>query len=563
MHTPLWPERELVSDDSIQLRDQVGVLRRRWLVVATTVLLAAALGVMFYLLQTPVYVASTEVLLAERSDGTALTPEQIATEAKVVGSYADEVVTEESLQESPSDLLETVTVTPDEGGAATIVISASRSNGDEAATIANAFAEAYLNESDANSKERVADLDRNIENLDVEITELGSEIRETEPGPTRLGLEATRRSLIAQRSLLIEARANIVVEAQTRADGGQFEKAAAPANPTSPDLVRDLGLAVVLGVLVGIGAAYLRDHFDNVVRDESGLGDELRRYPVLAHIPHWRTGEDAPITMSSPREPASEAYRELAANTRPLLSARLPSTVARAEGKVVLIASGSPTEGRTVTAVNLAVVAASAGQRVLLLDANLRVPRVHAIVGLPQSPGLVEVLTGASSSGSVRATIGIDNLHVIAAGSTTSNPAELLTSQGMQHLVAELRRGYDLVVVDSAAVLPVADAMGIAGQADATMLVLRAGISRSGDVAEAVHRIDRAGGSVSGLVMNDVAIRIERNARAYYASPPSSNIRDRAGSETGKPHLSTGDHFIPGFQDSSSTDPEADSPRSA
>jgi non-specific protein-tyrosine kinase len=555
--------RVLVSDDSIQLRDQVGVLRRRWLVVATTVLLAVGLGVMFYLLQTPVYVASTEVLLAERSDGTEVTPAQIATQAKVVGSYADEVIEEENLAESPSDFLDTVTVTPDESGAAIISISVSRSNGDEAAAIANGLAEFYLDESDANSKERIADLDQNIENLDIQITSLGSEIRDTQPGPTRLRLESSRRSLIAQRTLLIEARANIVVQSQTRAEGGQFEEAVAPANPTSPDLVRDLGLAVVLGLLVGIGAAYLRDYFDDVVRDESGLGDELGHYPVLAHIPHWRTGAGEPIALSAPREPASEAYRELAANTRPLLTSRIPSTVPRAEGKVVLVGSGSPAEGKTVTAVNLAVVAASAGQRVLLLDANLRLPGVHTTVGLPQSPGLVEVLTGTASAQSVMASIGVQNLHVLPAGTTPLNPAELLTSQGLQQLLTELRRTYDLVVVDSAAVLPVADVMGIATQADVTMLVVRARASKSAEVAEAVHRIERAGGSVAGLVMNEVPTKVDRNARAYYASGAGKSRRDRAGSETGKPHLSSGGHIIPGFQDGTATDPEADSPRSA
>ena len=385
-----------MSDDTIQLRDQVGVLRRRWTVVATVVLLAIGIGLALFLLRQPVYVASTEVLLADRADGTPLTAEEIATEAKEVELNADEVIKEEDLTESASDLLETVTVSPDETGAAVLVITAARPNGEEAADIANGLANAYL-DADTNSRAQVADLDKEIEKLDLRISELGSELQSTDPGPIRLRLESSRRSLLAQRSLLIDARANIVINEQTQGAAQGFEEAEVPTSPASPNLVRDLGLATVLGLLAGVGAAYLRDHFDDVIRDESGVGQELHDIPVLARIPHWRVKEESPVTLAAPRSQASEAYRELAANARTLLTGRVTSSVGKTEGKVVLVSSSAPFEGKTATALNLAVVAASAGQRVVLVDANLRRPALNKMLGLDANDGLVQVLQGATS----------------------------------------------------------------------------------------------------------------------------------------------------------------------
>lgn len=544
-----------MSDDSIQLRDQVGVLRRRWRVVASTVLVAIGLGLLVSLLQTPVYVASTEVLLAARPDTAPLTAEQVATEARAVVLNADEVIGELGLDESSQDLIDTLTVTPDPDGAAAMTISVARADGDESAQIANTLASMYLDATDSGNDARVAALDLDIERLDVEINDLVTQISGTQPGPARLDLQSTRRRLLAQRSLLIDARARALVDSELQGGGAQvLTPAVAPAGPSSPDLLRNLALAAVLGLLAGIGAAYLRDHFDDVVRDESTLGEDAQERPVLARIPRWREGSGAePVTLGSPRAPASEAYRALGANTRSLLAGRRQGTSAAEQGKVLLVSSASPSEGKTSTAVNLAVVAAATGQRVVLVDANLRRPALHSLLRLPGGRGLVDVLNGTGSARSALVDIGVEHLLVLPAGSAPPNPAELLTSPGLLRLLAELRREADLVIVDSAAILLVADALDLAGNSDVTVLVVRDGVSRGRDVAEAVRRIDRAGGSVAGLVMNDVSP--QRRTRDYYASSPYDGQRGkwrRGGAGDRSPAR---DHIVPGFAAGTPTDP--------
>jgi len=496
-----------VSTDAIQLRDQVGVLRRRWRVVAVTVVVAIGLGLLVSFLATPTYDAETEVLLAPAVGGEAPTPEEVATQARTVVLVADEVIDTLNLQETTPDFLETVAVEPDSSGAAVMTIAVTRDDPDEAADIANTMAQAYIDSTDVEAETQVETLDTRIATLDRQVARLADRLDDTDTDSPRqrIKVASERRKLIAERRLAIDSRAAALREAGL--DSNQAEvvtPAVTPTSASSPQPLRIAALAGAIGLLLGIGLAYLRDHFDDTVRDEESVAGSVGDRPVLGHIPLWsRTGDKQPITLSSPRAPASEAYRELAANVRFLLGTRRQADSTRREpGRVVLVSSAAAGEGKTVTAVNLAVVAAAANMRVVLVDANLRRPRIHELFGITAEYGLVDVLGGGLAVRDALVDVGVDNLLVLPGGDSSANPADLLTSPQLGKLLTELRHEADLVVVDSAAVLLVADALELARASDLTVLVARSKTSRGRDLAETVQRIDRVGGSTAGVVLN-------------------------------------------------------------
>lgn len=502
------PCEGILSTDTIQLRDQVGVLRRRWLTVVVTVLLAIVVGLLVSFLSTPQYEAETEVLLPPAQGTSTLTAEEVATEARTVVLFADEVIDALGLEESTQDLLNTVVVEPDPDGAAVLTITAVRDDAGESADVANAMATAYVDSTDVETASRVDALEKRISALDRQIRALQIELNNSSADQPPVKLASDLRNLRAERGLLVEARAAALREAGLDADQAEVVTlAVTPSSASSPQPIRILAVASALGLLLGIGLAYLRDYFDDSVRDEHQISASSRGRPLLGQIPRWNRSESGarPITMSSPYAPASEAYRELGANIRFLLGVRRQSDRTRREpGRVVLVSSAGAAEGKTATAVNLAVVAAAANLRVVLVDANLRRPRVHELFDEPVGKGLADVLNGGCSVQDTLVDVQAENLLLLPAGDAGSNAAGLLTSPTLTRLLTELRGEADLVVVDSSAVLRVADALELARACDLTVLVARSKMSRGRDLAETIQRIDRVGGSTAGVVLNAV-----------------------------------------------------------
>jgi capsular exopolysaccharide synthesis family protein len=277
--------------------------------------------------------------------------------------------------------------------------------------------------------------------------------------------------------------------------------------PEIPTLVHVGALALVLG----LGLAFLRQHFDESVGDERDAVAATRR-PVLGRIPHvGRAIGGSPVTLSAPESSASQAYRALAAALRYRLSQMPPRTGQRDRGRVVLVTSASAEEGKTQTAVNTAVAAASAGLDVVLVDADLRNGSVDSLFELPPGPGVSETLTDISDL-RVRlrnALVDTDlkRLRVLPSGAATSRSGELMATPRWASLLAELCATFDLVVIDTPPVLPVVDTLEIVRNADLTLLVVRRNVSRRHQLAAAIDRIEQVGGTVDGVVFCDVARR--------------------------------------------------------
>jgi polysaccharide biosynthesis transport protein len=511
-------------DDVISLQDYLVVLKRqRLLIVATVVLVVvAALGVSFA--QTPVYEAATDVVVepVRRTQDVSLeelwyqanaveTERLVVTSRPVAGRVADELGIAD-----PNEARAGVRVEPVRDTRVMRIIAADVDPA-VATEKANEFAGAYLAHRRGEALEGIVaarqDLEQRAESLRDEIADLeaADEIDDVQ-----------RDALLAQLASVIAQSAELGGSTGAVAGGGSvLAPAEVPTSPVSPRPVRTGALALVLGLMLGVGLAFLRDHIDDVIRDESDFKRATGGRPILGRIPTWSDpdGGERLATVLEPHSIASEAYRELSAGVRFLLLANEGDAVAAATdtpGRAVLVSSAHAGDGKTSTAANLAVAAARVGLRTLLIDTDLRRPTLHKRFGLGATSGLTDVLLSGDDLREHVVNVGVDNLRVLPAGTIPPNPHELLASPAMRALEREVMRRADLVIYDSPAVLAVPDALELGRHADVTILVGRAGSTSRRQLTAAVERLEQVGTHVAGTVLNGIDSKTDGYYYSYY-----------------------------------------------
>jgi polysaccharide biosynthesis transport protein len=300
--------------------------------------------------------------------------------------------------------------------------------------------------------------------------------------------------------------------------------AAVPTSPSSPRKKADLAIAAFIGLALGIGISVLRWFFDPRIRTASDASS-LAGAPVLGSIPaHGTKSRRRPLVTADVASAAGEPYRRLRTNLR----------VRRAGGrKAFVVSSALPEDGKTLIAANLAVAFAQAGYRIALIDADLRKPGLADIFGLAPAPGLTDVLTGPVPLSAVmqRWQEGT-SLSLLASGPLPNNPTELLDSQGFASVLDELEYGYDLVMIDSPALLPVSDAAVIAQLTAHVLLVTRLGVTRADQFAAAAAHLRAVNAQILGIVLN----RSRSNATSSHANQSDrSRVVDKFARGTSDP----------------------------
>ena len=219
--------------------------------------------------------------------------------------------------------------------------------------------------------------------------------------------------------------------------------------------------------------------------------------PLLATVPAAKVEGRRPVTVDHPGSPAAEAFRGLRTSVQ-FLGIDRPL-------KVIEVTSAVPGEGKTTTASNLAVVLARAGQRVCLVDCDLRRARQHVVFEVPSEPGFTSVVMGSATlQESLRRVPGEDRLYLLPAGPPPPNPSELLSSSRVQQVFDALTApgAFDVVIVDAPPVLPFSDAVVLAGRVDGLLLVLAAAQSRRHHVTKVLHTLGLVSAPVAGFVLN-------------------------------------------------------------
>lgn len=285
-----------------------------------------------------------------------------------------------------------------------------------------------------------------------------------------------------------------------------IDNAQVPSVPYEPSLIHNASLALVLGLLGGVGLAFLLAFLDNTVRTPEEL-ERLVHLPSLGLVPKVdtkRLPDEVKIDLLSHQmrdKDLSEAFRSIRTSLMFASPGGAPP--------VIQVTSTSQSEGKSTTTANLAIVLAQTGVSVLLVDADLRAPRLHKIFGVPRGPGLTEYLVKGELEEFYPT--GIDKLSLLAAGTPPPNPAELLSSSKMNRLLEKLAGQFDYVIVDSVPVLGLADAVVMSTKVKGVVMVAAAGQIGKGALREAVKRLRTVRAPMLGAVLN----MIEPNSSEY------------------------------------------------
>lgn len=444
----------------MDLADYLRLLRKRWFVVLQCVLLGIGVAAFFVWRATPVYQASTQLFISASSADSS-----VSTLAQG-GQFTQQRV------QSYADIVNTPAVTD--------AVAASVNTGLSSRQIAREISAS-------------APLNTVLINVSVHDTSAAR--------AAQIANAASDRFAVYVNSLETPA-----VGAKSPIKVTVVRRASVPTSPVSPRSKLDGALGLLLGLALGIGLAVVRETLDTTVKDPAVLQRELG-LATLGTIAFDVNAVRLPLLIHDDEHSLrAEAFRQLRTNLQFVDIDKSPRSL--------VVTSALSNEGKTTTATNLAITLASSGLRVLLVEADLRRPRMHDYLGIEDAVGLTSVLIGrASMSEAVQEWGGVGTLHVLPSGPIPPNPSELLGSQGMASLLAGLSMTYDMVIIDAPPLLPVTDAAVLATLADGVVLIAAHGVTRREQLGRALESLRAVDATVYGVVLTMAPMR---GPDAYY-----------------------------------------------
>lgn len=445
---------------ALKLQDFLKLIRARWITVCLTIAVVVLGALIVTVTTTPMYRASTRLFvstvagnsLTDIYQGNRLSQERVLSYTQLLmgKTLAERTVKKLGLNVPPEALQAAVTATakPD-----TVLIDVSvldKSPG-QASAVANALSDEFVN--------MVRDLE----------TPVGGTVPD----------------------------ARIVVE----------QHASTPTSPVIPNTTRNLSLGLAIGILCGIGLAFLRELLDNTVKDRKVLED-IAGVGVVGDIPlDKERRKTAAISFRDSNSGIAEAFRKLRTNLSFLAVDNPP--------RVIVVTSSVPEEGKSTTAINIALALAEADYNVVLVDGDMRRPMVHKYLDLVGTVGLSTVLSGAVSVTEAVQEMKFAGLSVLTAGVKPPNPSELLGSQVSQKVLAELASRFDYVIVDSSPLLAVTDAAILAANSDGAIIMARFGQTKRQQLKDAVGALSDVDANLLGAVFTMVPARVGSYSYSY------------------------------------------------
>jgi receptor protein-tyrosine kinase len=437
---------------ALKLQDFAKLLRARWLIVCVTLAASIVVAVVVTVMTTPLYRASTRLFvstesgssLAEAYQGNRFSQERVKSYAELIKgqTVAQRTIDKLGLDMSAAELQGKVTAS---AKLDTVLINVS-----------------VLDESPVRA--------RDIANsLSDEFVVMVRELETPEPGAT--------------------PDARVVVE----------QRASIPDHPVTPDTTRNIGMGIILGLVLGIGLAVLRDMFDNTIKDRRTL-ETVTNTGVVGNIPLDKERRKKPaISFDGERSAISEAFRKLRTNLQFLAVDNPPRSI--------VITSSMPAEGKSTTAINIALALAEAEHNVVIVDGDMRRPSLHKYLDLVGTVGFSTVLSGGASLNEALQKTRFPGLTALTSGATPPNPSELLGSQAAKKLLGELRAEFDYVIVDSTPLLAVTDAAVLAAGADGVLMMARYGKTKREELAHAIGSLQGVGAPMLGTVFTMLPTR--------------------------------------------------------
>ena len=396
----------------------------------------------------------------------------------------------------------------------------------------------------AKVKAEVEFLGRQVDSEKGEVQRVGRDA--IEYASLKAGIETKRKILTDLLTRQSDSETTRALKDTPASNMRIVDRAEIPRSPFKPDILLNLFLSVIFGLGLGSGAALLLNYLDNTVKNEM----DIQRHagvPVLGFIPLYQ-----PLRVVGPEEPVStsqyaadvachaDTHSSFAEAFKSLRTAFFMASPERAPRHVV-ITSCEALEGKSTVATNLAIALTQLGRRVVIVDADLRRPRVHKVLAIPNEVGLSSFLSGNADASEILQECRIPNLLVVTSGPLPPNPSELLASKALDAFLEKLEElgPFDHVFFDSPPLLQMADAVLLANRMDATILVTREGRTTHQALASGAKRLRQSRARILGAVLNAV---VERFGNYYYyryhrdepsekpiaARRPRSNRRQKA-----------------------------------
>lgn len=465
------PPETMKGLTSMELRDYLRILREKWLLVTVMTVLGIGAGFVPVVLMPSTYEANTQLYVSVRSDvgttgdlmqGNSFAREVVSSYADVVGTSVvlQPVIDELELDTTVSELAKKVEATTPEGSVL-IDIAVEDTDPGQASEIAEAVG--------GSLKQAVQD------RLEPARTD----------GESSISLTTTQQALTEE-------------------------------DPVSPRAELLLPLGLLVGLFAGLGLAVLTAVLDTRVHSVRDI-KQITTIPIVGRIPHDSTIDSDPlVARSHPHSSTTEAFRALRTS--------LDFLVVGQRNRVLTVTSSSVQEGKSITAANLSIVLAEAGMRVVLVDCDLRRPRVAEYLGIEGGAGLSDVLVGRAELDDVLQYWGENGLHALPSGRIPPNPSELLGSEAMDLVLETLSADFDFVILDAPPALAVTDSAVIGKKATGTLVVAAAQSSRKQAVLEAISMHEDVGAHVSGIIVTKLPPNGEDlyvyGSRDSYGTPP-------------------------------------------
>jgi len=534
----------------VSVRRQLSIVLARLPLLIASIAISALAAYAISSLQPRVYEADATLIVGQSLSAVNPDYNQLLVSQRLSSTYATvattrpvlaEVIERLGLDATPEQLANRVSATSATDGAL-LTITARDGDPALAAAIANALAEGLIAASPAvqgQQTDLLQSVDEDLKAIHEEIQGAQAEIQALTAEPDRTAAQDARLDTLRDRVVGLRATyASLLAYSSNSASNLMtvIQPATAPYDAVAPRPLLNAVLAAVVAFLIVSATLFIVEYLDDAIKDADQV-EEVIGLPTLASIERMSGGnERAAIyrlaTLLYPRSAAAEAYRGLRTNIE---FAAVDKPI-----RTLLVTSAMPSEGKTVTAANLAVVFAQGGRRVLLIDADLRKPGAHELFALSNDEGLTDLLRrDGISLAAVAQPTEQKNLDVLTTGRHPASPAELLGSLRMKSLVPTLMQGYDLVIFDSPPLAAFADSAVLSSFLDAAILVVQAKRGRRAQIRAAREALAKANAHLIGVVLNRLPHKASSEYGRYYGTPSEVSTGAqlaRAGGSDGAPN---------------------------